>query len=274
MKRGIVACHGAQSTKTNSFRLKITRQAFARPCSLGVTRRASRARRRVGARPKASRKRARRPAPAGPAPRCSHARGEVLAPCATMKRLLSSASACSGGQAFVALVDAHRRVGAVERGHERLRLRADDEAVDRPPVRLAGRRGRAGRTRSAASAPAARSTKSWKPGPPIVRSSLPLTASTASRIASASSLRRFMPPEQSGCRRRSARRSASSGRRLPVRRAGDDQPVQLLERAAAVAELGRQPVEQLGVRRQLRPCGRSRSACRRARGRSGTARRG
>ena len=85
-------------------------------------------------------------------------------------------------------------------------------------------------------------------------SSRPATLSTASRSASASSRRRF-------CRQRKwlppsifANAAIVCGG-LPVGGAGDDQPVQLLERAgvhefAAVAELGGEPVEQLRVRRQ------------------------
>ena len=53
-----------------------------------------------------------------------------------MKPLFSSASACSAERLSLRLSHADRRIGAIQRRHPRLCLRADDKPVNRTPPRL------------------------------------------------------------------------------------------------------------------------------------------
>ena len=143
--------------------------------------------------------------------------------------LFSSSSACGATVVVLRAADVLQRVGGVEEHHHRDELAALDGEVDAPPPD---------------------GSRSSVPGPYIVVSSVPLTASIASRIASASSRR--------GGRRQKQRLSGSAGARaasasaaLHVDGAGHDQLVDRLEPPAVADQLAGQPVEQLGMRRRL-----------------------
>ena len=148
--------------------------------------------------------------------------------------------------AFIPLLDTHRRIGAVEAGHEGLRLAADDEPVDAPPpgfvivvvgevVAVVGRVCRMLDLEILPARAAHREVERAGRGEHGIadRLRLELPAVLPPEILVVAVDRGTVFP----CRAR-----------LPVGGARDDQTVEALERAAAVAEFRRQPVEQVGVR--------------------------
>ena len=218
--------------------------------------------------------RRRRPRSAAPGRRSiASSRPANSCDCRTMNRSLSRASAWSA----VIVVAANRRVevrvGAVEAFEERVRHAPDDEAIDGPAAHP-GIVDPSGVGVVVDRRVVVLERESSKPGP--AHAAIERAGDRQDAVAHAPRRRAGggSSARGSGCRRRSRRRP---GRRATT----GDRPrcmtisrCKCLERLAAVAELDGQPVEQLGMRRPGRRCGRSRWACRRSRGRSDSARGG
>jgi hypothetical protein len=174
-----------------------------------------------------------------------HALGEV----AGLRRheaVVQEREGLEGRDALVALLHPHRGIGTVEHGHEGLRLAADNEPIHAPPPgglvlrvgKVVAPVGRVLRVLDLKILPAGAAHRE-------VERAGDCEHGVAHRLSL--ELAPVLPPEILIARIDCLER-IDAKRGLPVGRGIHDQPVQRLERAAAVAKLGRQPVEQFGMR--------------------------